>query len=214
MLDQAGEVAAWCIGAGIGTLSIYERTGALKSKDLGLANVYKAVNHKLQSYFGSDSPDIKLVYPHASKYCANGQLGNTLLYHEEEEENQKSEFGYSLVVNLLSAEDGRETIVELSRTMGELARTNKLSVNDLTIDLIDGEMKNLVIDEPDLVILFSPQIDLQGFPPWQIRLSEIFHQPDNDEVSYGVFLTALQKYASSRFNLEARAKKLAKDFYI
>jgi undecaprenyl pyrophosphate synthase len=29
--------------------------------------------------------------------------------------------------------------------------------------------------EPDLLILFSPRVDLQGFPPWQIRLTEILY---------------------------------------
>ena len=29
--------------------------------------------------------------------------------------------------------------------------------------------------EPDLLILFAPRVDLQGFPPWQIRLTEILY---------------------------------------
>ena len=33
--------------------------------------------------------------------------------------------------------------------------------------------------EPDLLILFSPRVDLQGFPPWQIRVTEILYSPPN-----------------------------------
>lgn len=29
------------------------------------------------------------------------------------------------------------------------------------------------MDEPDLLILFSPEICLKGYPPWPLRLTEI-----------------------------------------
>jgi len=35
----------------------------------------------------------------------------------------------------------------------------------------------MLMTEPDLLILFSPRVDFQGFPPWQIRLTEILYLP-------------------------------------
>lgn len=67
--------------------------------------------------------------------------------------------------------------------------------------------------EPDLLILFSPRVYLQGFPPWQIRLTEILyvlsikdsvnlsHLPDNTNFSYSVFLRALQMYERAEMRL-------------
>ena len=67
--------------------------------------------------------------------------------------------------------------------------------------------------EPDLLILFSPRVDLQGFPPWQIRLTEILyslsqlssvnhsHLPDNTNFGYSVFIRALQMYDRAEMRL-------------
>jgi dehydrodolichyl diphosphate syntase complex subunit NUS1 len=66
--------------------------------------------------------------------------------------------------------------------------------------------------EPDLLILFSPRVDLQGFPPWQLRLTEILyflqqriinlsHLPYNKTFNYSVFLRGLQMYDRAEMRL-------------
>jgi len=70
-----------------------------------------------------------------------------------------------------------------------------MSQSDITMELIDAELESLTIPEPDLLILFSPSVKLQGYPPWPIRLTEIYHVPDNDSVGYQVFLRGLYNYA-------------------
>lgn len=52
--------------------------------------------------------------------------------------------------------------------------------------------------EPDLLILFGPYIQLQGYPPWQIRLTEIYNAQDNNGVGYQVFLRALHNFAKAQ----------------
>jgi len=42
---------------------------------------------------------------------------------------------------------------------------------------------------------------LRGYPPWQVRLTEIFHVQDNSGAGYQVFLRALHKYAKSEMRL-------------
>ena len=55
------------------------------------------------------------------------------------------------------------------------------------------------MDEPDLLILFGPRVVLEGYPPWQVRLTEISHLPDHNEgVSYSVFSRALLKYSGAQ----------------
>ncbi|KAG9286245.1 hypothetical protein G9A89_014231 [Geosiphon pyriformis] len=51
--------------------------------------------------------------------------------------------------------------------------------------------------EPQLLITFSPDIDLQGFPPWHIKYTEIFHIPRNTRFDYNVFLRGLYKFSKS-----------------
>jgi dehydrodolichyl diphosphate syntase complex subunit NUS1 len=184
LLSNAGEVATWCIGAGIQTLSIYESTGALKKMDT--ADVHRSISKTLQSYFGSHNcPNFSIRVPQQNSSYANG--GN---HHD-----------IQLTINLISQQDGREAIVEMTRTLADMAVHHKIGSQEISIDVIDNQLRDLVMDEPDLLIIFGPVIDLQGFPPWHIRLSEIFYLPDIEEVSYAVFLKALQKYATCKINV-------------
>lgn len=79
----------------------------------------------------------------------------------------------SITVTLLSYEDGRETLVDLTRTLTAMAQRKKLSPDDVSEQLIDTEICESVSDEPDLLILFTPTAKLSGYPPWQLRLTEI-----------------------------------------
>lgn len=99
---------------------------------------------------------------------------------------------------LLSSEDSRSTLVDLTKTLAEMSQRNKLSPNDISRDLIDAEISESVMGEPDLLVLFGPNVSLQGYPPWQVRLTEIFHVQDNSGVGYQVFLRALHRYAKAQ----------------
>lgn len=79
-----------------------------------------------------------------------------------------------------------------------MSQRSKLSANDISLDLIDAEISESVMAEPDLLILFGPYIQLQGYPPWQIRLTEIYNAQDNNGVGYQVFLRALHNFAKAQ----------------
>lgn len=80
---------------------------------------------------------------------------------------------YQINVLLISEDDGRNTIVDLTKTLAEMAQRRKLSPGDISSELVDAEISESVMGEPDLLILFGPQVMLEGYPPWQIRLTEI-----------------------------------------
>ena len=82
-----------------------------------------------------------------------------------------------------------------------MAQRNKISPDDISRDLIDTEISESVMGEPDILILFGPVIELQGYPPWQLRLTEIFHVKDNTGVGYQVFLRGLHSYAKAQMRL-------------
>jgi dehydrodolichyl diphosphate syntase complex subunit NUS1 len=108
---------------------------------------------------------------------------------------------HPLSILLLSAEDSRDSLVDLTKTLTEMSQKSKISPKDISIDLIDAELTESVMDEPDLLILFEPSIELAGYPPWQLRLTEIFHVQDNHGVGYQVFLRALYDYANAEMRL-------------
>lgn len=102
-------------------------------------------------------------------------------------------------VHFISAEDGRDSMVDLTRTLTEMSQKSKLSPKDIGLDLIDAELSEGIMAEPELLILFGPYVELDGYPPWPIRLTEIFCLQDNQEVGYQVFLRALRNFSSAQF---------------
>ncbi|KAI4146912.1 MAG: hypothetical protein LQ341_001943 [Variospora aurantia] len=174
LLDDVAEISAWCAGAGIPMLSVYERTGALKDH---LQRTHRAIASKLHAYFGRHVPFLEIQAPHVQSFLNGEDLGQS---------------------PSSAAEDGRSTLVDLTKTLTEMSQRNKLSAEDISLDLIDAEISESVMTEPDLLILFGPYIQLQGYPPWQIRLTEIYHSQDNNGVGYQVFLRALHNFAKAQ----------------
>ena len=82
--------------------------------------------------------------------------------------------------------------------LAEMAQRKKLNTADITMELLDAELNESVMSEPDLLILFSPHVELAGYPPWQIRLTEIFHVRDNQGVGYQVFYKGLRNFAEAQ----------------
>ncbi|EDK44670.1 conserved hypothetical protein [Lodderomyces elongisporus NRRL YB-4239] len=196
-MNLISELAAWTVSAGINKLIIYEYTGAMNQSSEFVVDLSNNITKNLVSYFGSESvPRFSIKVPNK----------NLILYSDETLANSNLNETYAsgqvdLEIDLLSRVDGKPTLVELTKTMSELAVNGDLSINDITIDLIDEELVELVGPEPDLLICFSPSLNLQDYPPWHIRLSEIYWEPDNKDVNYAVFIRALKQFSGSKINL-------------
>ncbi|KAK5652569.1 hypothetical protein OQA88_10330 [Cercophora sp. LCS_1] len=186
LVNEAAEVAAWCASAGIPELSIYEKTGILKGY---LSETHRAVSQKLDTYFGPHCPSLSLKAPTVPA------VETSPVPQTSRADGHKTKH---LSILLLSAEDGRDQIVDLTKTLTEMSQRSKLTPADISTELVDAEISESIMGEPDLLILFGPHVELSGYPPWQIRLTEIFHVPDNSEVEYQVFYRGLCKYAQAQ----------------
>ncbi|KAG6055324.1 hypothetical protein E4U32_006376 [Claviceps aff. humidiphila group G2b] len=182
LIEETAELAAWCASAEIPMLSVYEKTGILKKH---MPRVYEAVIQKFTFYFAGQHPSLSLTSPHKDACSSPVRVGDG------------NKYGH-LKLHLISAQDGRESIVDLTRTLAEMSQRGKISPRDISMELVDAELSEGIMPEPDLLILFSPNVELSGYPPWQIRLTEIFCLQDNQEFGYQVFLKALRKYASAQ----------------
>ena len=204
LMDEVAELSAWSAAAGIPVLSVYEKSGVLKGFT---ALLQELVDQKLASYFGPApaAPSSKIHTPNNSSSAASSQA------------NGRATDRPQLNILLLSAADGRETLVDLTRTLTEMAQAKKIRSKDITSDLINTEIsattevpgmvptntkREVGAGEPDLVIVFGPYVKLDGYPPWQIRLSEIFcvggdPTAGNVAVEYQGFLRGLWKFAGA-----------------
>ncbi|KAL2809872.1 Decaprenyl diphosphate synthase-like protein [Aspergillus granulosus] len=210
LMDEVAELVSWTASAGIPVLSVYEKTGALKSC---IPILHQAITNKLSSYFGSSQqPALQLFAPHHPIYQC---------------QQDGSSPQNTVVVLLLSATDGQETFVDLTKTLAEMSQNGKLSPEDITMELVDAEIREIttqpsqevslgfersgqrfpsVKPEPDLLLVFGPSLKLEGYPPWHIRLTEMYYTGVNsdgltghgDAVEYQGFLRGLWHYAGAQ----------------
>ena len=198
LCNDGASITAWCVCSGIPSLTIYEPSGVLKKSVRELSD---AIFKKFESYFGTENvPSFLIKVPHLNlKYA--GVDGEFVDLNGSNSTSSAEESEYQIKINILSKVDGRQTIIELTRVMAQMTKNGELKKSDISISFLNHELKQLVGEEPDLIILFLPYLDLQGYPPWHIRLSEMYWEPDNEQVSYVVFLRALQKYSTCKVNV-------------
>ena len=63
--------------------------------------------------------------------------------------------------------------MDLTKTLAVMAQQQKISPDDISAELVDVEISESIMSEPDLLLLFGPRVMLDGYPPWQVRLTEI-----------------------------------------
>ena len=149
---------------------------------------HKTVSRKFGSYFGATHPALSIRAPHIPSMES---APTTPLTEDTPSLGQLS-------ILLISEEDGQDSIVDLTKTLTEMSQRGKISSDDINIELLDAELSESVMGEPELLILFGPTVELDGYPPWQIRLTEIYNVQDNNGVGYQVFLRALYNYAQAQ----------------
>ncbi|KAF1999480.1 Undecaprenyl diphosphate synthase [Amniculicola lignicola CBS 123094] len=197
------EIAAWTASAGIPLLSVYEKSGKLKNY---MPQLHKHISQTLEAYFGPRrKPTLSVRAPHLQSYSPPNTpplnaSPDAASVSPSRSATPKSENGH-LNVLLLSSVDGRGTIIDLTKTLSEMVQKGAIEPSQVDSNLIDQQLVDAVSDEPDLLVLFSPTVQLKGYPPWQLRLTEIFHLPDNKGVNYQVFLRALYNFAKVEMRL-------------
>jgi len=258
LMDEVAELCAWCASAGIPLLSVYERTGngacpvlrypALRSNipNTGILKSYipsmhDLVHQKLSSYFGPP-PLTPHLHVSAPNHPSHSPTPNPSPNLKAESTDDEAGNGHSwtldtperskLYLLLISSTDGRDTLVDLTRTLTEMSQSRKLYPKDITSELINTEIcattsvpeyhshpaapiglyggvptpSRFHSGEPDLLIIFSPYVKLDGYPPWQVRLTEIFCVGDSDgdisgrrstRTEYQAFLRALWRFAGA-----------------
>ena len=237
LIDEVSDLCAWTCAVGVPQLSVYERTGVLKGY---MENVYELVGLKLVSYFGPvpQTPGLRVHAPNLPTISGKVQMVNGV-GAVSPPSTQQHVVRPHLDLLLLSSTDGRDTLVDLTRTLTEMAQSSKLSPKDITSDLINTEISattsispptpphspalrpsrqttiqkqqgkdsDIGPGEPDLLIVFAPIVKLDGYPPWQIRLTEIFCVGDSGgdvsgrsatRVEYQGFLRGLWRYAGAQ----------------
>ena len=163
-LTQVASLIIWCVASGCQYLSLYDALGSLKRQQVELIAKLSLLSESLEN-------DDKL---HLS-WMNNEKTGNGRAVNNN-----------SVQISLLSREDGQADIV---RSAQALARAN-VPVNE---EAIEERLNRMKVD-PELLLRFGLARSNQGYPPWQIRLSEI-HDLDSHHCGPDQFSQVLLKYS-------------------
>ncbi|CRK25044.1 hypothetical protein BN1708_014117 [Verticillium longisporum] len=117
---------------------------------------------------------------------------------EVKENDCTFQFDYSKVYWNSKLETEHSRLIRLFQP-GEVVADVMAGIGPFAIPSGRKGLSEGIMPEPDLLILFGPHVELDGYPPWPIRLTEIFCLPDNQEVGYQVFLRALRNFANAQF---------------
>jgi dehydrodolichyl diphosphate syntase complex subunit NUS1 len=128
-----------------------------------IPHTHIAITKTLQRYFREGNiPKLQLRVPNEDAYSPPSTPPD-----------ESSEPPCKVNVLLISAWDGRGSMVELTRLLAGMAQQGKITLDQITTELINTELNDGIMGEPDLLILFGPKVVLDGYPPWQVRLTEI-----------------------------------------
>lgn len=137
---------------------------------------------------------VNIVY-----YCKKYKIQNITLYDELGKLKQIKSKLFALIKERLQVEEV-DNILILSKSDGRQSFIEKAKdIVKYQPSMIDIEFVNKNLgwnQDPELMIVFGNPLCLYGFPPWQIRLTEIIQLPTHINVSQKQIVSCLCKFAS------------------
>lgn len=116
-------------------------------------------------------------------------------------EDQMSQIGYEKPIsyikglNILSRTDGRQKFIH------DIKGLLKYEPEKIDIDLVQKQVG--WTSDPEMLISFGNHFCLHGFPPWQLRLTEVFFIPTHKYITRNIFIDCLIRYTSTTQRLGA-----------
>lgn len=171
-LKDVAKLVTWSLACGIQYISLYDLDGHLKCKQVDLLSLLSSVV-KDKSFH--------------------------LMWHDNVVDNaatMNGNNGGSVHICLLSAEDGRPDIVRAARRLAQSVAEGQLRVEDVNENAVSGALEaNRGLPDPDVLVRFGLARSNMGFPPWQLRLTEIHDVDTHLGVDVQDFHLVLSKFS-------------------
>ncbi|KAH7047744.1 Decaprenyl diphosphate synthase-like protein [Linnemannia elongata] len=196
---KVAQLAQWSSAVGIKTLSIM-RNAPLHPEDLEA--LQDRIDHTMKDFYKEEKripialvrtlrpveESLSLVFQQS-----NGNNDNQPTILRDLRLHGGRAFDLDIVI--LSPEDGHDRLAGNVRLLGKAALHQQVSSDQITTKFLDTQL-SADLSEPELLIILKDDLDLSSYPPWHIRLTEIYHHPDQAVIPvYTMFLQALHRYA-------------------
>jgi len=99
-------------------------------------------------------------------------------------------------VNIISRDEGTHHIVDCTRQFCQQIRDKQLTSKDLTVTFVNSKLYDQ-FSEVDVMIKFDSSLAMAGFPPWHLRLTEIFFCDSITQFCCPQFVQILSMYAGT-----------------
>lgn len=172
-LNSITDLICWCKQLGIKYITLYDDLGRLKAKQKEL---YRHLDHK-------------------ASMIDDGNNNGAQFQYEPETTIQLKNISYIKGLTILSRLDGRQKFV------ADIRDLLKVEPDKIDIDLVQKHVGWTC--DPELLIIFGYRQCLHGFPPWQLRLTEILSIPTHRNVTYRLFTDCLERYSRTTQRLGA-----------
>ncbi|KAF9921988.1 hypothetical protein FBU30_007930 [Linnemannia zychae] len=191
---RVSQLALWSSAIGIKTLSIM-RNSPLHPEDLEA--LQDRINHSMKAFYKEEKKVpvalVRTLRPVEESLSLVFQPQNSTTSIQQSLLHNGRAFDLDVII--LSPEDGHDRLAGNVRLLGKAALRQQISSDQITTKFLDTQF-SAELPEPELLIILKDDLDLSSYPPWHIRLTEIYHQPDQAVIPvYTMFLQALHRYA-------------------
>lgn len=166
LLEDIAQFACYCSAAGIHSLSLYDVDGTLKHLT---PTLYKQISRTQRLW----------LFPSSRKSSS-----------------KEWALPPPLQLSVLSYIDGRPQIAQAARGLHGNVLAGHLNSDDIDVPVVEAA---LLGNEPELMIVWGGEpkagVVLDGFPPWHMRLTEIFNGSRYERIDYTLFKSSLYRYS-------------------
>lgn len=166
------KIIDWCVALGISCVSFYDRNGIVKAN----SNNFKREFEKLRPNLVS-----KVVW--SEKYSTDTTVNGT------------DGFKSPTRVNFLSFDDGKPTIVKLTKELSQAVVNGSVKIEEIDTNLLNEKLKINHFPDPDIAIIAGKTFSTFGLLPWHIRITEFFNLPTHHSISPKEFIDILKLYS-------------------
>ncbi|KAG9069353.1 hypothetical protein KI688_010253 [Linnemannia hyalina] len=198
---KVAQLAQWSSAVGIKTLSIM-RNSPLDPEDLEA--LQDRIDHTMKDFYKEERRVpialVRTLRPVEESLSLVFQQNNSNNNNNSQPTIQRDlrphgGRAFDLDIVILSPEDGHDRLAGNIRLLGKAALRQQITSDQITTKFMDTQL-SADLSEPELLIILKDDLDLSSYPPWHIRLTEIFHHPDQAVIPvYTMFLQALHRYA-------------------
>ncbi|MCX8174480.1 MAG: polyprenyl diphosphate synthase [Thermoplasmata archaeon] len=170
--DKLEEVLGWCLDIGIRVLTVY----AFSTENFMRSTAEVQLLIKLFEENFRKLGDDERVHKHGIKVRVLGRrnlLPDSLISAIEYAENRTKDYN-NYFFNLAVAYGGRQEIIDAIREIARDVKEGKISVNDISEELVSSKLYTKDLPDPDLILRTSGEERISNFLLWQMAYSELY----------------------------------------